>query len=283
MANFLGGYEQRKPRPVNIVDIKERKKLDLEVISPVDNLTEISAEVVRNKMYDKLAELVKKHRTTLIFTNTRAATESVGLELKQRDLERVAAHHGSLSKEIRLEVERDLKEGKMDAVVTSTSLELGIDIGFVDLVVQIGSPKSIAKGLQRIGRAGHAIQQISKGRLLVCDPDDLIECAVLVKSAYDGTIDRVSIPQNPKDVLAQCIVGMSLEKQWNISEAFEVIKGSYPYRNLERGEYMAIIDFLGSDRMSEHGIYPKIWLDTEENTFGVKRGTRQIYNMNIGT
>ena len=283
IANFLGGYEQRKPRPVNIVDIKERKKLDLKVISPVDDLTEVSAEVVRKKMYDRLAELVKEHRTTLIFTNTRAATESVGLELKQRDLERVAAHHGSLSKEIRLEVEQELKEGKMDAVVTSTSLELGIDIGFVDLVVQIGSPKSIAKGLQRIGRAGHAIRQISKGRLLVCDPDDLIECAVLVKSAHDGIIDRVSIPECPKDVLAQCIVGMSLEKEWNINEAFEVIKGSYPYRNIEREEYMEIIDFLGSERMSEHGIYPKIWLDIEENTFGVKRGARQIYNMNIGT
>ena len=283
IANFLGGYEQRKPRPVNIVDIKERKKLDLRVLSPVDDLTEISAEVVREKMYDKLAELVKKHRTTLIFTNTRAATESVGLELKQRGLERVAAHHGSLSKDIRFEVERGLKDGEMDAVVTSTSLELGIDIGFVDLVVQIGSPKSIAKGLQRVGRAGHAIRQISKGRLLVCDPDDLIECAVLVKSAYDGAIDRVSIPQGPKDVLAQCIVGMSLEREWNLSEAFEVIKGAYPYRNLERGEYMEIIDFLGSERMSEHGIYPKIWLNMDENTFGIKRGTRQIYNMNIGT
>ena len=283
IANFLGGYEQRKPRPVNIVDIKERKKLDLRVLSPVDDLTEISAEVVRNKMYDKLADLVKEHRTTLIFTNTRAATESVTLELKQRGLERIASHHGSLSKEIRLEVEQALKDGEMDAVVTSTSLELGIDIGFIDLVIQIGSPKSIAKGLQRIGRAGHTIRQVSKGRLLVCDPDDLIECAVLVKSAHDGKIDRVSIPQKPKDVLAQSIVGMSLEKQWSFGEAFEVIKGAYPYRNLERGEYMEIIDFLGSERMSEHGIYPKIWLDTEENTFGVKRGARQIYNMNIGT
>ena len=157
-------------------------------------------------MYDLLVDLVNDHRTTLIFTNTRAGTESIAVQLKERGIEKLAAHHGSLSKEMRLDVEEKLKGGEMDVVVSSTSLELGIDIGYVDLVVQIGSPKSIAKGLQRIGRAGHALRAISKGRLVVFDPDDLIECAVLVKSAYDGQIDRVSIPERATDVLAQSII-----------------------------------------------------------------------------
>ena len=152
IAHFLGGWSRGKPRPVNIVDVKERKHLDLRVLCPVDDLTQHSTEVVNSHMYDLLAELVGAHRTTLIFTNTRAGTESVVLQLQERGIDKLAAHHGSMSKEMRLDVEQKLKDGKMDAVVTSTSLELGIDIGYVDLVVQIGSPKSIAKGLQRIGQ-----------------------------------------------------------------------------------------------------------------------------------
>ena len=195
IAGFLGGYYQGKPRHVNIVDVKERKHLDLKVLCPVDDLTLHSTEVINSKMYDLLVDLIQDHRTTLIFTNTRAGTESISLQLKERGIEKLAAHHGSLSKEMRFDVEKKLKGGEMDVVISSTSLELGIDIGYVDLVVQIGSPKSIAKGLQRIGRAGHALRAISKGRLVVFDSDDLIECAVLVRSAYAGEIDRVSIPE----------------------------------------------------------------------------------------
>ena len=261
IAGFLGGYTKGKPRPVNIVDVKERKHLDLKVICPVDNLTLHSTEVINSKMYDLLVDLVNDHRTTLIFTNTRAGTESIAIQLKERGIEKLAAHHGSLSKEMRLDVEEKLKGGEMDVVVSSTSLELGIDIGYVDLVVQIGSPKSIAKGLQRIGRAGHALRAISKGRLVVFDPDDLVECAVLVRSAYEGQIDRVSIPEKATDVLAQSIIGMSLDRKWNSDEMYELVTSAYPYRNLTKHEFLNVLDFLGGDALENHGVYPKIWYD----------------------
>ena len=283
VAGFLGGSSKGKRRPVNIVDVKERKHLDLKVICPVDNLTLHSTEVINSKMYDLLVDLVNDHRTTLIFTNTRAGTESISMQLKERGVEKLAAHHGSLSKEMRLDVEQKLKAGEMDVVISSTSLELGIDIGYVDLVVQIGSPKSIAKGLQRIGRAGHALRQISKGRLVVFDSDDLIECAVLVRAAYGGHIDRVIIPEKATDVLAQSIIGMSLDRKWDVDEIFELIRSAYPYRNLSKTEFLGVLDFLGGDSLENHGVYPKIWYDKKEKEIGTKRGSRQIYNMNIGT
>ena len=283
IAGFLGGYTKGKPRTVNIVDVKERKHLDLKVICPVDNLTLHSTEVINSKMYDLLVDLVNDHRTTLIFTNTRAGTESIAIQLKERGIEKLAAHHGSLSKEMRLDVEEKLKGGEMDVVVSSTSLELGIDIGYVDLVIQIGSPKSIAKGLQRIGRAGHALRAISKGRLVVFDPDDLVECAVLVRSAYGGQIDRVSIPEKATDVLAQSIIGMSLDRKWNSDEMYELVTSAYPYRNLTKHEFLDVLDFLGGNALENHGVYPKIWYDKKDKEIGIKRGSRQIYNMNIGT
>ena len=283
IAEFLGGYKGKKPRPVNIVDVKERKHLDLKVLCPVDDLTLHSTEIINSKMYDMLVDLVKDHRTTLIFTNTRAGTESIAMQLKERGIEKLAAHHGSLSKEMRFDVEKKLKAGEMDVVISSTSLELGIDIGYVDLVIQIGSPKSIAKGLQRIGRAGHALRAISKGRLVVFDSDDLIECAVLVKSAYEGKIDRVSIPEKATDVLAQSIIGMSLDKQWEVDEMYKLISAAYPYRKLTKGEFLDVLDFLGGDSLEKHGVYPKIWYDKKKKEIGIKRGSRQIYNMNIGT
>jgi len=283
IAGFLGGYQNGKPRPVNVVDVKERKHLDLKVLCPVDNLTLHSTEIINSKMYDLLVDLVNDHRTTLIFTNTRAGTESIAMQLKERGIEKLAAHHGSLSKEMRLDVEKKLKGGEMDVVISSTSLELGIDIGYVDLVVQIGSPKSIAKGLQRIGRAGHALRAISKGRLVVFDSDDLIECAVLVKSAYDGRIDRVSIPEKATDVLAQSIIGMSLDRKWQTNEMYKLVRSAYPYRNLSKTEFLEVLDFLGGNRLEKHGVYPKIWYEGNEKEIGIKRGSRQIYNMNIGT
>ena len=243
IAGFLGGYDKGKPRHVNIVDVKERKHLDLKVLCPVDDLTLHSTEVINSKMYDLLVDLIQDHRTTLIFTNTRAGTESISLQLKERGIEKLAAHHGSLSKEMRFDVEKKLKGGEMDVVISSTSLELGIDIGYVDLVVQIGSPKSIAKGLQRIGRAGHALRAVSKGRLVVFDSDDLIECAVLVRSAYDGQIDRVSIPEKATDVLAQSIIGMSLDRTWEVEEMYNLIISAYPYRDLSKKEFLDLLDF----------------------------------------
>ena len=137
--------------------------------------------------------------------------------------------------------------------------------------------------MQRIGRAGHALRAISKGRLVVFDSDDLIECAVLVKSAYDGNIDRVSIPEKAADVLAQSIIGMSLDRKWQTDEMYKLIKSAYPYRNLTKNEFLEILDFLGGTALENHGVYPKIWYEGNEKEVGIKRGSRQIYNMNIGT
>lgn len=280
IARFLGGYSGQRPRKVYIVEIKRRKDIDLQVLSPVPDMTAVPYEIVSERAYDMMCEMINEHRTTIVFTNTRSATEHVAYKLKERGIEAIEAHHGSMSKERRLDVEEKLKKGELRAVVTSTSLELGIDIGYVDLVIQIGSPKSIAKGLQRIGRSGHAISAVPKGRFIAFQNDDLVECAVLVKSAYDGLLDRVDIPENPLDVLAQTIVGMSFEKRWDVDEALRLIRRSYSFHNLKKSDFLAVINYLAG-RTEE--FYSKIWYDPEEGIFGKKRGARMIYFLNAGT
>ena len=242
----------------------------------------MSSDIVNSMMYDTLKELIDTHDTTLVFTNTRSGAESVVYKLKERGLENIEVHHSSLGKEIRLDVEERLKHGEIKCVVSSTSLELGIDIGSVDLVCQIGSPKSVAKGLQRIGRSGHSFGKVAKGRLLVFDPDDLVECAVMCRAAHRGDIDRVGIPENCLDVLSQTIVGMSLDSRWPLEDAYQLIRGSYCYRNLPKESFMQVIRYLGSKDDFE-GVYSKIWYDEEENQFGKKKGSRMIYFMNLGT
>jgi len=282
IAAFLVGFEDGKQRDVRIVDVRSPKNLDLEVLCPTEDMTTLPYEIVNSKMYDMLADMVRKHTTTLVFTNTRSGTESVVYKLKERGLESIEAHHGSLSKETRLDVEERLKRGELKCVVSSTSLELGIDIGSIDLVCQIGSPKSVAKGLQRIGRSGHGYMQTSKGRMIVFDNDDLVECAVLCRAAHRNKIDRVSIPQNCLDVLAQSIVGMSIESRWKTDDALQVVRRSYCYRNLPKEQYLDVLRYLGSKDAFE-GVYSKIWYDEAEGTFGRKRGARMIYFLNLGT
>lgn len=281
IGEFLGGYVNGKPREVNIIEVLAEKSLDLSVISPVDDMTRLPYEVVNSHMYDLLKDMVDEHRTTLIFTNTRSGAESVSYKLQERQVRDIAAHHGSLSKETRLTVEEDLREGELVAAVSSTSLELGIDVGYIDLVLQVGSPKSVAKGLQRVGRAGHGVGQTSKGRMIVFEKDDLVECAVLTREALNHNIDRVNIPENNLDVLAQTLVGMSLEKRWGVDEAFSVIKNSYCYRGLEKGDYIKVLEYLGGEGGSN--IYSKIWYNKEQETFGKKGGAQLIYYLNIGT
>ncbi|MCL2890366.1 MAG: DEAD/DEAH box helicase, partial [Methanomassiliicoccaceae archaeon] len=216
IAGFLAGVDNGKARDVTLVESGTRKQLDLKVICPTDDMTTLSSEIVNSKMYDQLKELIDEHETTLVFTNTRSGAESVVYKLKERGMENIAVHHSSLGKETRLDVEERLKRGEIKCVVSSTSLELGIDIGSVDLVCQVGSPKSVAKGLQRIGRSGHSMGRTAKGRLLVFDQDDLVECAVMCRAAHRGDIDRVGIPENCLDVLAQAVVGMSLDSRWDV-------------------------------------------------------------------
>jgi len=201
------------------------------------------------------------------------------------DADTIEAHHSSLSRNVRLEVEEKLKEGKLKAVVSSTSLELGIDIGYIDLVVLLSSPKSVSRLLQRIGRAGHHIREVSKGRVIVVDRDDLIECTVLVKEAYRRHIDKVKIPKNPLDVLAQHIVGMAIDRKWNVKDAYRVIKRSYNFHELTFDDFISVIKYLSGKLIDLKfaNIYAKIWYDELEGVFGRKRGSRMIYNLNSGT
>lgn len=282
VAEYLAGLKDGKPRDIRIAEVFAQRDLDLKVLCPARDMTALSFEVVNSKMYDMLKRMIEEHRTTLVFTNTRSGAESVVYKLKERGLEDIGTHHGSLSRETRMDVEGSLRNGLLKAVVSSTSLELGIDIGSIDLVVQIGSPKSVAKGLQRIGRAGHQYGGTSKGRIVVFEPDDLVECAVLCRAAHMKAIDRVTIPSNSLDVLAQLLVGMSIERKWGADEAYDLIRRSYCYRSLTKQQFESVLRYLGAKDAFE-GVYSKLWYDEGSRTFGKKRGSRMIYYLNQGT
>jgi len=250
-------------------------------------------------MYDLIDHLVQTHKTTLIFTNTRSATERVVHNLKEKfpknyieditntdQAQGIGAHHSSLSKNHRQNIEDRLRKGKLKVVVCSTSLELGIDIGFIDLVICLSSPKSVARALQRIGRSGHKLHDVTKGRIIVLDRDDLIECSVLLKSAIEKKIDKIHIPTNALDVLAQHIYGIAIQERIHYNDLFKLIKQSYCYHNLQKKDFKEVIDYLAGKYISleDRHIYAKIWHDEETGMIG-KRGklARVIYMTNIGT
>lgn len=291
VAKFLVGYEYGVERDCILVDINYLKELDIEVISPVDDIVIADDEDTRMATYAIIDDLVMEHKTTLIFTNTRSATERYVYNLKKLygehfNSNNIMAHHSSLSKESRLETEEKLKRGELRAVVSSTSLELGIDIGYIDLVILINSPKSVSRALQRIGRSGHRLHEKSKGRIIVTDRDELVECSVLLKNAKEGKIDNIKIPKDCLDVLSQHIYGMGIENPWDIDYAYDVIRKSYCYKDLERDEYEDVLSYLAGEyvELEERYVYAKIWIDYKENTFG-KRGklARMLYSTNIGT
>jgi len=284
IAKFLVGYDGKKQRDCHIFEASATKTMELSLLSPVEDLNTTPYEIIHEKMYENLERLIKENRSTIVFTNTRSGTESIAYRLKEKGLSQIAAHHGSLSRSTRLDVEEQLKEGKLKATITSTSLELGIDIGYIDLVCQLGSPKSIAKGLQRIGRAGHALHDISRGVFLINDRDDLVECAVLLDRARAGQIDRIQVPLNSLDVLAQNLVGMSLEQRWDLKDALKVIRRSYCFHTLSQKSFLNVLNYIaGQGESSYFGIYGKLWYDKKENMFGLKKGGRLIYNLNSGT
>ncbi|MEM1986578.1 MAG: ATP-dependent helicase [Nitrososphaeria archaeon] len=290
VAKYLVGYnDDGKERDCLIVDTRFVKPIELKVMCPVNDLVHTSAEETTLRMYKLIKNIVRRHKTTLIFTNTRSGTERVVFQLsklKVVDGDELAAHHGSLSREIRHDIEDRLKHGLMKAVVTSTSLELGIDVGSIEAVVQIGSPKSVSKCLQRVGRSGHSLEKLSKGYLIPLERDDLVEDAVIVSEAKKGALDRVHIPKNCLDVLAQHIVGMAIEQKWDVEEAYSLIKRSYCYHNLPLNMFENVLKYLsgGYQQLEGHKVYGKIWYDTNEKKFG-RRGAliRVIYSTNIGT
>mgnify|MGYP001610628715 CR=1 FL=1 len=290
VAKFLVGYDNGILRDCKIVDVQFIKELDLRVLSPVPNLIDTEHSVMHQSMYELIDRLIQEHKTTLIFTNTRSATERVVHHLKEkfpkRYSENIGAHHSSLSKRLRWDIENQLREGRLRVVVCSTSLELGIDIGYIDLVICLGSPKSVARALQRIGRSGHKLHEKAKGRIIVLDRDDLVECSVLVKSAMEKKIDRMHIPINCLDVLAQQIDGIAISDKIHIDELFGLIKKSYCYRDLNKNEFMDVIDYLSGKyiALEDRYVYAKIWYDEETGMIG-KKGKlgRMIYMTNIGT
>ncbi|MBT6773888.1 ATP-dependent helicase [Candidatus Woesearchaeota archaeon] len=291
IAKYLVGYKGDDLRDCGIIDVQFIKEMDLQVLSPVKSLVDTDYTSTHNKMYELMNKLVQEHRTTVIFTNTRSATERVVHNLKERFPEKyndgnIAAHHGSLGKEARFKTEQDLRDGTLKVVVSSTSLELGIDIGYVDLVLCLGSPKSVARFLQRAGRAGHQLHSTVKARIIVTDRDDLVECSLILKAAIERKIDRIHIPQNALDVLSQHIYGIAINGVINIYEMFHLIKNCYCYHNLEWEDFFEVIKYLSGEyvALEERYVFARIWYDAETGNIG-KRGkmARVIYMTNIGT
>ena len=200
---------------------------------------------VWEEVYDRLTELIEAHRTTLVFVNTRRLAERVARQLAERlGEDAVTAHHGSLSKESRLDAEERLKTGKLRALVATASLELGIDIGHVDLVCQLGSPRRIATFLQRVGRSGHTVHGTPKGRLFPLTRDELVECTALLRSVGEGKLDRIVIRERPLDVLSQQIVAETAAEDWAVDELFELVRRAHPYRQLDRAEFDEVVVML---------------------------------------
>ena len=289
IAKFLVGVNGAgRPRECGIVDVGGRKNLIVSVVSPVDNLLEAQFDAIWSSAYDKMISMAKEHETTLIFTNSRYRTERTALRLNELGAEgslQVGAHHGSLSKKVRLDMENKLKAGLLDALVATSSLELGIDVGSIDLVCQIQSPKSVSRGTQRIGRAGHLLDATSEGRLLVTDKDDLVESAVLVKAIMDGETDTTHIPSNCLDVLAQHIVGAVAADDWDADELFILSRQSYCYRHLKREDYNRVLDMLSGNYVldMEQPPYPKILWDKVNNMLSPERGARLMAFRASGT
>ena len=272
VANFLAGAAPGRERPL-IVDSGHFRSRDLKLEVPASPLEAVMSAEVWDQVYDRLAELIEGHRTTLIFVNTRRMAERVTRKLSDRLGDaRVAAHHGSLAKELRLDAEQRLKSGALSAMVATSSLELGIDIGDIDLVCQLGSPRSIAAFLQRVGRSGHSIGGQPKGRLFPLSNDDLVECAAMIDSAGRGELDRLIMPEAPLDVLAQQIAAEVNAEEWNEAELFTLIRRAWPYRNLGRESYASVLRMLADGFTGRRGRRGALIHRDEVN--GMLRGRR---------
>ena len=297
VARFLMGFDaEGKPRKCLVADVSYAKKFDIKVVAPeelhddFDDFDDFAdfmpAETAA--LYETIKELVQRHRSTLIFTNTRSGAERVSYKLSKMlgaEAESIGTHHSSLSREVRLSVEERLKSGEMKAVACSSSLELGIDIGALDACILVGSPKSTTRLIQRVGRSGHQLTAAAKGYLIVTDLDDLVECTVLAKRAMERKLDRIRVVGCALDVLAQHVVGMSLERKWSVDEAFALVRRAYPYRNLTREQFISVLRYLSGkySELESVRVYPKIWFDEEEGVFGRRGAIRGIYMTHVGT
>jgi len=240
-----GGLTSPARQGCTIVDAGHARELDLAIEVPPSELSAVCSGEQWGEVYQRLAELIASHRSTLVFVNTRRLAERVAHHLTEMlGEEGVASHHGSLSRQIRHDAEQRLKAGKLRAIVATASLEMGIDIGYIDLVVQVGSPRSIATFLQRVGRSGHSLGKVPKGRLFPLTRDELVECMALTRAVRSGILDRIEIPNAPLDILAQQIVATASVEELDENELFTSFRQAYPYRNLARKDYDAVLQFL---------------------------------------
>jgi ATP-dependent Lhr-like helicase len=282
IAHFLTG--NGRPDPV-IVNVGHKRQLDLAVEVPATQLGPIASNEMWDEIYDRIVELVGQNRATLVFVNTRRLAERVSHQLAERlGEENVAAHHGSLSRKLRLTAENKLKDGQVKVLVATASLELGIDIGTVDLVIQISSPRAIAVALQRVGRSGHWRGAIPKGRFFATTRDELQECAALVRAIRGGDLDRLMIPEASTDILAQQIVAICAagaarsgeeDAGWDEDELFALLKRAYPYRNLSREAYDSILEMLSEGIAARRGRYGAyLHRDRVNHKLRARRGAR---------
>ena len=273
VAHFLTGSGRADPV---IVNIGHKRKLDLGIEVPPMPLGPVASNEMWDSIYDRLVQLVGQHRSTLVFVNTRRMAERLAHQLGERiGEENVAAHHGSLSRKLRLDAEKKLKEGQVRVLVATASLELGIDVGTVDLVVQINSPRSIAVALQRVGRSGHWRGAVPKGRFFVTTRDDLMESAALVRAIKLGDLDRLIIPEAPLDVLAQQIVASCAAEEWGEEEMYALVRRAYPYRTLRREAFDSILEMLSEGIAARRGRYGAyIHRDRVNEKLRARRGAR---------
>ncbi len=259
-----------------IVDMGHRRELDLQVALPKDELGAIATNAMWADVYDRLAEIADVHRSTLVFVNTRRLAERVAHHVGERiGEEHVASHHGSLSRKLRLAAEERLKTGKIKVMVATASLELGIDIGFVDVVCQIGSPRGIANCLQRVGRAGHWVGAVPKGRLFCTTRDELVECAAVIRAIRQGDLETVEIPSAPVDILMQQIIAEVGAQEWNARALFHVCRAAYPYRDLDWEMFEKLVKLVADGFVpGRRRLYALLSYDRQAGRLRPRRGAR---------
>ena len=288
VARFLGGQELQEgrwlPRPVTIVDAGLAKPVDLRVVTAVEDFRALGGSIWPS-VEQQVAELIRAHRSTLVFANGRRLAERLAGRLGEELGVRVRAHHGSMSAASRLEMEADLKEGRLPALVGTSSLELGIDIGAVDLVVQVQSPKGVAQGLQRVGRSGHLVGQTSVGRIFPTHREDLMEAAAVAGAMLRGEVEPTRVPENCLDVLAQQVVAAVAMDDWPADALYELVRHSYPYRNLPLAAYHEVLAMLSGKYPREvfRELRPRLDWDRAAGRLSALPGSGYLATSNAGT
>lgn len=286
IARFLVGAGNVEPDGTPhcaIVDVGHMRETDLGLVVPPSELEAVCSHEQWEEVYQQMQALIQSHRSTLVFVNTRRLAERVTHRLAELlGEDAVASHHGSLSRQMRHSAEQRLKEGKLKAVVATASLEMGIDVGYIDLVCQVGSPRSIATFLQRIGRAGHTLGAIPKGRLFPLTRDELVESLALLRAAKAGRLDAVEMPQKPLDILAQQIVAAAACDEWDEDALFAMCRGAWPYRNLSRGEFDEIIVLLHEGMSKSQRQAAFLFRDAVNGRIRARRHARLAALMNGG-